>query len=173
MTTSSRKARRAFGAKTKAVDLSAQFNWPRRVPRDPWWQNLAAQVRDYPAGEQHPWGIPFQMAGGTGPRVIMVSKNKRDVTVPLDARATFLCMLHTWNQIPSTVRMEDPAEGLVVAEYELAYDDGTRHVQTVRGRFEVAMAACARTGTPDTSPAFHRGPSRGRTSGRGPGLRRC
>jgi len=121
------------------VDLAAQSNWPRRVPRDPWWQDLAAQVREYPSGEQHAWGIPFQMAGGTGPRTIIVSKSKRDVTIPLGARATFLCILHTWNQIPSTVRTEDPTEGLVVAEYELIYDDGTRHIQTVRGRFEVAM----------------------------------
>ena len=139
MTTSHRKTKRTFGAMTSAVDLSAQFNWPRRVPQEPWWQNLAAQVREYPSGEQRSWGIPFQMAGTIGPRTIIVSKNKRGVTIPLDARATFLCILHTWNQIPSTVRMEDPTEGLVVAEYELIYDDGTRHIQTIRGRFEVAM----------------------------------
>ena len=76
------------------------------------------QVRGYPSGEQHPWGIPFRMAGDTGPRVIIVSRGKRDVTIPLNTRATFLCILHAWNQIPSTVRMEDPTEGLVVAEYE-------------------------------------------------------
>ena len=130
----------AFGARSETVSLSEYFNWPRRVPKDEWWQDLAAQVREYPTGEQRPWGIPFEIAQDLDLRVVMVARGTPEVIVPLNATATFLCFLHTWNQIPATIRMEDPTEGLVVAEYELTYEDGTRHVQTVRGRFEVAMA---------------------------------
>ncbi|MFC1737085.1 CehA/McbA family metallohydrolase, partial [Candidatus Hydrogenedentota bacterium] len=45
----------------------------------------------------------------------------------------------TWAQIPSTLKKNDPTEGLVVAEYELTYSDGSKHVQPVRSRFEVAL----------------------------------
>ena len=136
-----------FGAKTRTVNLSAHFNWPRRVPKETYWQELAAEVRDYPKGQQQPWGIPFQMAGASkalrasasGPRAILVARGKREVTVPLKGKATFICLLHTWRQIPETVRTEDPREGLVVGEYELGYADGETHVQPVRARFEVAM----------------------------------
>ncbi|HUT77394.1 MAG TPA: CehA/McbA family metallohydrolase, partial [Polyangia bacterium] len=80
------------------------------------------------------------MAKGPGPRVILAANDTGQVTVPLSARADFICLLHEWKQLPETIRREDPAEGLVAAEYELTYCDGSTHVQPVRGRFEVAMA---------------------------------
>jgi len=140
MTKSSPKNKKKFGAKTQTVDLAKYFNWPRRVPKEEWWQKLATEVRSYPTREQHPWGIPFEMAQGSGPRAIIVSKDSLEVTIQLNAPATFLCFLHTWNQIPETIRTENPGEGIVVAEYELTYADRSRHLQPVRGRFEVAMA---------------------------------
>ena len=140
MAKSSQKTQKTLRAKSETIKLRKHFNWPRRVPKEEWWQDLAAQVRNYPEGEQRPWGIPFEMASGSGSRVVMVAKDTPDVTILLGAPATFVCFLHTWNQIPTTVRMEDPAEGLVVGEYVLMYGDGTQHIQPVRGRFEVAMA---------------------------------
>ena len=129
-----------FGAKCTTVSLGRYFNWPRRVKRDTWWQELLKRVRDYPEGRQRSWGVPFTMGKGRGPRVILVMEKSGAVTVPVNGRADFVCILHEWVQLPGTVQQKDPTEGLVVAEYELTYADGSTHVQPVRARFEVAMA---------------------------------
>jgi len=122
------------------VNLTKQLNWPRRVPGDEWWRELAQKVREhYPTGLQRAWGIPIAAATGAGPRAILVARDKAEVSIPVGKAAAFLCFVHGWEQIPSTVRAEMPNEGLVVAEYELSYDDGTRHTQPVRARFEVGM----------------------------------
>lgn len=129
------------GARARPLDLSKRFNWPRRLPKEEWWRKLAASVRDgHPIGEQRPWGIPFAMAGESGPRAILVARNRPEVTITLGGHASFVCFLHRWEQIPAAIRVEEPNEGLVVAEYELTYEDGSRHVQPVRARFEVATA---------------------------------
>ena len=49
----SKKTEKSFGAKSRTIDLSSFFNWPRRVPKDDFWQGLAERVRDFPAGEQN------------------------------------------------------------------------------------------------------------------------
>ena len=136
-----RSAKRSpkYGAKCKAVDLAGCLNWPRRPGKDQWWQGLAARVREYPEGEQTSWGMPFGMAGGKGPRVILVAEGRPEVTVKIGRQADFLCILHEWHQLPGSIKSTDPEEGLAVAEYELTYSDGTSHIQPVRGRFEVAM----------------------------------
>jgi len=132
------KRKRRFGAKCKPVSLARQFNWPRRVKRDEWWRKLRDRVRDYPEGKQTPWGVPFLMGAGRGPRVILVADGD-EVTVPVNGRADFVCLLHEWVQLPGAANQEDPTEGLVVAEYELSYAGGSTAVVPVRGRFEVAM----------------------------------
>jgi hypothetical protein len=129
-----------FGASCKPVNLGRLFNWPPRKLEGEWWQKLAEAVRKFPEGRQQPWGIPFLMAKGKGPRVILVAKGQPDVTIRLRGQADFLCLLHEWRQLPETIKSEDPCEGLVVAEYELAYADGTKAAVPVRGRFEVNMA---------------------------------
>lgn len=139
MAKSRKKTKKEFGMKSKTVNLSRYFNWPRRVPKDKWWQDLAAYVRSYQTGKQLSWGIPFRMAGVSGARVILAAEGTRSVKIKLNSQADFLCFLHEWNQIPRTICREDPTEGLVVGEYELSYDDGSSHVLPVRARFEVAM----------------------------------
>ncbi|MFC1452696.1 CehA/McbA family metallohydrolase [Verrucomicrobiota bacterium] len=134
------RSRKKFGAQTRTVDLSAHLNWPKRMPRDEWWQTLAKNVRNHPSGNLACWGIPFVGSGPKGPRVVLLALGKQEITVPLNASATHLCVLHAWPQIPGTIRREDPAEGLVVGEYELNYAGGSSHVQMIRARFEVAMA---------------------------------
>lgn len=134
------KSRRKFGARCRPVRLAPYFNFPRGTLKDEWWRQLAERIGQYPAGKQKSWGIPFQMAAKDArPRLILVSRGSDPVTIPLNAKATYLCFLHEWPQIPETVRRDAPEEGLVVAEYELTYADGARHTQPVRGRFEVAM----------------------------------
>ena len=131
--------KKEFGAAMKAVNLQRHFNWPSGQMKDEGWQQCAARVQEYPEGEQQSWGIPFQMGSGPGRRVIMVAKGHREVAVRLNGQADFLCMLHEWHQLPDEIRSKDPTEGLVVAEYELSFGDGSTAVLPVRARFEVAM----------------------------------
>ena len=130
--------RRQFGASFKPVSLTGRLNWPGRSVRGEWWQKLAEAVRGYPEGAQTPWGIPFEMAGGTRDRAVLVRKGE-EATVPLRGKANYVCLLHEWRQLPEQVHYENPTEGLVVAEYELTYSDGSSHVQPMRARFEVCM----------------------------------
>ncbi|MFW6189161.1 MAG: CehA/McbA family metallohydrolase [Planctomycetota bacterium] len=128
----------AYGAQFRRVDLDGCFNWPEDRAGGEWWMDLAERVRGYAEGEQRPWGIPFTMGRGRRRRVLLV-RGGQEAAVPVNGRADYLCLLHEWPQLPEDVDGEDPTEGLVVAEYELGYADGGRHVQPVRGRFEVAM----------------------------------
>ena len=53
----------------RTLNLSKHFNWPRRVPRDEWWQQLAERVRErYPTGTERAWGIPFAARASAGLR---------------------------------------------------------------------------------------------------------
>lgn len=133
-------ASRKFGAKMQPVDLRKYFSFPTRSARDEWWRELAARVRGLPYGEQRSWGIPFLMGAEDGPRAVVAAKGRREVKIPIDARADYLCLLHQWYQMPHEIRMENPAEGLIIGQYRIDYADGTSHIQPVRGRFEVAMA---------------------------------
>ena len=151
MKRTAKKAKREFGAKSRPQDLSQHFNWPRGRLAGEWWQKLAEHVRTYPEGEQSSWGIPFLMGGKC--RVIMAKKGRPDVRVPLRGRADFVCVLHEWRQLAQDICREDPTEGLVVGEYEIEYADGSRAVQPVRGRFEVAMAESP--GPPWLAVPFH------------------
>jgi len=132
--------KRRFGATFKTVNLERCFNWPPRQVRGEWWRKLAAHVRGYPEGRQESWGVPFLMGEGPGRRAILVAKGRSEATVRCRGTADHLCVLHEWRQLPEQIRSEDPTEGLVVAEYELTYTDGTKAAIPVRARFEVAMA---------------------------------
>jgi len=128
-----------FGAKFRAVDLGAYFNWPPKALRGNWWKALAERIRGYPEGNERPWGIPFRMGAGVHRRVILVAEGRPEVTIKLSGKANFICLLHAWHQLPDETKAEDPSEGLVVAEYVLTYSDGATQAQPVRGRFEVTM----------------------------------
>lgn len=132
-------SKKQFGATFRRVSLERYFNWPPRQVKGEWWRELKQKVVEYPQGDQKSWGIPFRMARGAGRRVILAAKARPPVRINLTGKADFLCILHEWQQLPKTIKKEDPTEGLVVAEYELTYADGTGYVQPVRGRFEVNM----------------------------------
>ena len=131
---------KGFGAVFKTVKMDTALNWPPRGVRGQWQRDLREHVRKYPAGRQEPWGIPFEMAEGTGARVVLVGKGRPEATVAVQATADFVCVLHEWRQLAEDVNREDPHEGLVVAEYVLSYADGATVTVPVRARFEVAMA---------------------------------
>ena len=128
-----------FGADFKEISLGKYFNWPSGKIAGKWRKELAEHVRSYPTGRQAAQGIPFRLADGAR-RVILAAAGRKEVIIPLRGRANYICLVHEWRQLPKTIRREEPNEGLVVAEYELTYTDGSTHVQPIRGRFEVAMA---------------------------------
>ena len=132
-------ASRAFGSRCTTIDLRPFLNWPRAKPRESWWLDFANAVRDLPAGPQESWGVPFLMPEGNGHRVIMCMKGSPPVSVDVNGKADYLCLLHAWRQMPEHVHTHDPQEGLVVGRYDLLYDDGKIHSQTIRARFEVGM----------------------------------
>ena len=140
MATRSSDTDRHTGARCQPIDLSAYYNWPEGEAQDEWWQELAGKYGDGPTGEQQSWGIPFLMAGAGGPRAVMTTAGAADVTVPIGAMATYLCLLHNWHQLPAERWPgEPPKEGLVIGEYALDYADGTSRVQPIRSRFEVSL----------------------------------
>lgn len=128
--------KQSYGARMRTVSLSRYFNWPDRGRRGAWWRELAKHVAGYPSGRQTAQGIRFSMGQG---RAVLATREDGDVRVPLSGKATYVCFLHEWRQLPDAVRSKDPTEGLVIGEYELVYADGTRRVQPVRARFEVTM----------------------------------
>ncbi len=134
------ETRKRYGAKARTVDLSSYLDFPTKLPKGQWWRDTAERMRRYYArGEQTPWGIPFRMAQEDGPLAISLTRSRRSLTIPINGKADFICVLHRWYQIPETRNWDPPAEGLVVAEYEITYADGSKHTQPIRGRFEVNM----------------------------------
>ncbi len=136
MSQRSRKRGREFGATFGPVTLVRHLNWPKGRPRGRWWKELAERVGKYPQGRVTAWGIPFHAGKG---RVILLTQGPDEIAIGLAGRADFLCLLHEWRQLPQDVHSEQPAEGRVVGEYEIAYADGSGHVQLVRARYEVEM----------------------------------
>jgi hypothetical protein len=145
--------RKKYGARFGAINLSDYWNWPgnkqlnrgkpsviaiKRNQNVDFWKKLEELVVDYPSGQQSSWGIPFQMSEGTSKRVILIQRGEMEIR--LRSSAEYLCLLHTWRQLPEETREEAPCEGLVVGEHEIRYADGTNHVQPIRARFEVEMA---------------------------------
>ncbi len=131
------RSRAKSPAAFRAVSLARCFNWPRGKPRGKWWQDLAERVGKYPRGGTKAWGVPFRAGDG---RVILTVKSRPEIVIPLSGKADFLCLLHEWRQLPKDVRPEQPAEGLLVGEYEITYGDRSSHVQPIRARYEVEMA---------------------------------
>ncbi|HOX40419.1 MAG TPA: CehA/McbA family metallohydrolase [Candidatus Brocadiia bacterium] len=142
-----------LGAKCRPVDISRLLNWPDGDQKDPWWRELQNSLAKYPTGSQRPWGIPFEMSQADGRRVILVTKDRGEIAVPVNGNADFICALHAWEQLPHEVKRELPQEGKVVAEYVLTYSDGLTAKIPVRSRFEVAMAESP--GPPFLAMAFH------------------
>jgi len=131
-----------FGARMRPVSLARQANWPRRVPAASWWQELARRVRKFKPGRQVAAGLPFLFPVRRDGRVVLLARGGPEITVPVEGRADYVCLVHEWAQLPETITWQQPREGLVVAEYGLCYADGSRHRQQIRARFEVGMAEC-------------------------------
>ena len=102
------------GKKTRKIKLDKFFNCPARGSKQKAWQQLAEQIGKYPEGNQKSWGIDFAMGKGRNKRVIKLAKSDPEVLLPIKNKANYLCFLHSWYQLPKTIVMEVPREGLEI-----------------------------------------------------------
>ena len=71
--------------------------------------------------------------------VIMLTRGARGVEVTVGAKATHICLLLEWMQLPEAIDTGDPREGLLAGEVELVYGDESTSVHPLRARFELRM----------------------------------
>ncbi|MDP7132782.1 MAG: CehA/McbA family metallohydrolase [Planctomycetota bacterium] len=128
-------------SKTKSsstpVDIGKHVNFPGALLRGEFGRGLKKQVQSYPAGDQSPWGIPFKMTGKNSKARAILVREGDEVTVPVGAKADYLCLLHTFRKSP-----EDGTayiEAQPVGEYEIIYSGSGSHVHPVRARLDVAI----------------------------------
>jgi hypothetical protein len=123
--------------RTARVDIRKFLNFPGRRLRGDFWLNLAKHVRNFATGDQTPWGIPFRMAGkDSKPRVVVLCAGD-EVTIPVGAKADYLCLLHTFHKSP-----DDPTqyiEAQPVGEYEIVYSARRSHKHAIRARLDVPI----------------------------------
>ena len=127
------------------IRLAKYANWPHPDNRTAAYQSVAAAIREYPAGRQQSWGIPFTLLAGSGHRMVLLQKETPVVEIPVNALAPYICVLHSWLQSPESIDVDTPPEGRTVGAYTLIYADGTRFTQPIRAQFEVPTWASALT----------------------------
>ena len=133
----SKKRARYDKPETTVIDIRKCANFPGRLTRGAFLRALAGEVQGFPAGTQTPWGIPFKMPGATAKaRVVLVTKGQ-EVTVPVAARAEYVCLLHVFRKSPDDATAYTEAQP--VAEYEFAYADGQSYEIPVRARLDVEI----------------------------------
>lgn len=134
------------------VDLTDHFNAGRAneplLPGEtpPWHPGIVEALAQLPSGSRTFWGIPFSLGpaeAGAGSWVVL---HREPHAIPVGARACYLVALHFCNAShdptgaahPPDVRLGTvtrPGEHL--ADYVIAYDDGSEHRRPIRRRFEI------------------------------------
>ena len=127
-------------ARFRTVDISRVCN-RRSLPRSRrkggvWGAQMDRWASEIPFGLESSWGIPFKRpARKSGIGLIELSRRKRSVSVPVSGKADYVCILHFCDALRD--RDLNPDCGKVLADYVLAYGDGSTHTQPIRRRFEV------------------------------------
>ena len=132
-----KKASRYPKPSATPVDLGKLLNFPGQSVRGEFLRELAKQVNQYPAGSQKPWGIPFKMAAEASKTKAIVVGAGDEVTVPVGAKASYVCLLHTFRKSPDDAT--EYIEAQPVGEYELIYSGGSSHTHAVRARLDVPV----------------------------------
>ncbi len=138
------------------IDLSPVYNWtPTETKSDrnisidaadlEWWRKTCDRwATSLPVEDGTSWGVPFRFANDTSPyRAVLVTDRDEPVSISVDATATYLCIAHAYEQMPShmsTANGGPPREGLIVGEYTLRYNDNSDYHLPIRGRFEINFA---------------------------------
>jgi hypothetical protein len=73
---------------------------------------------------------------GAKARVILL-RNGESVTVPVGARADYVCLLHTFRKADTD--KTNYIEAQPVGRYEIRYSDGSSHIQPIRARLDVPV----------------------------------
>jgi hypothetical protein len=119
----------------RQIALTHWFNAPARLGKG-WANDAATLCAQMPRGPQRLWGIPFTLGPKDLARRGVLVPGKEAARVPLEGRATHLCVLHFCNA--EKVYETNGAGGEHLADYALLYADGTEHVQPIRRRFEIS-----------------------------------
>ena len=134
-------------AKFTSLDLAAH-----RAPGEAggpaaWQPDALDAMKALPSGRQTFWGIPFALgAPGEGDgRWLVLHREPREVEVAAQTR--YLVVAHFCNTssetlaTPSVAVRPIPRPGERLADYVLAYADGSQHRQPIRRRFEINEVA--------------------------------
>ena len=131
------KAKEFSKARCKTIDISRYMNFPGRRLQGEFWGNLAKFARSFPTGDQKPWGIPFKMATESAKARAIVLRKGESVTVPVGARADYVCVLHTFRKADTD--KTSYVEAQPVGRYELRYASGPSHEHAIRARLDVPI----------------------------------
>ncbi len=142
-------------AKFTSLNLSAHFNAScaneplRPGGAAPWHPDIVEALATLPAGQQTFWGIPFALGadGESGKRWLVLDREPH--TVEIAAQARYVVVAHFCNASHDPTGRAQPPDvsvgtilrpGEHLADYVLAYADGSEHRQAIRRRFEVNEA---------------------------------
>ena len=138
MAKSARKKAKKFPKPTVTlIDIGKSLNFPAGSTRNEFLRELAKQVKQFPAGNQTPWGIPFKMAKVASKARAILVRSGDEVTVPINAKADYLCLLHTFRKSPND--KTEYVEAQPVGEYEIVYSARNSHTHPVRARLDVPI----------------------------------
>ncbi len=137
-------------SKFTTVNLRAYFN----AERDPggWHPEIGREFSTLPYGLQSFWGIPFDLGPVEGNCWLVLEHSSDSSTVDLPGKATYLLIAHFCSESYDPEGHRQPADckagevirvGEHLADYVLAYADGSEHRQSIRRRFEVGEAKVA------------------------------
>lgn len=134
-------------SKFTSLDLKPYFN----AGRDPgdWHPEIGGRLKALPAGQQTFWGIPFDLGPTEGKCWLVLDRGSEAVTLRLSGAATYLVIAHFCDESHDPEGQAQPADYAVgditrpgehLADYILAYADGSEYRQIIRNRFEVSEA---------------------------------
>ena len=112
-----------------------------------WFEGKVEGLPALPEGEQRFAGVPFQLVNSAAPRRILVLGGaSRRVSIPLGKACHCVCVAHFCDRhLDDTEgpfgrenpRSEFEPVAQQLASYVLAFQDGTRHTQAIRRRYEI------------------------------------
>lgn len=128
------------------IDLSALYNAPRRSQPSPWHSRVGDVAAILPEDSGSFWGIPFLLgAANSAQSWVQVQDSAITIALAPARPAPYLVFAHFCDAAFDVTR-PDVAPGMVtrpgerLADYVLAYEDGSEHKQPIRRRFEINEA---------------------------------
>jgi hypothetical protein len=132
-------------AKFTSIDLSAALAAGETGGAAAWHLDILDALKTLPAGQQTFWGIPFTLGSEGEGSSRWLDLDREPHTVEVSAQAQYVVVAHFCN---TSLVTGTPPPGVILirpilrpgehlADYVLAYADGSEHRQPIRRRFEV------------------------------------